>query len=238
MQGIMLKRLGHNIHILDQSPSFERGDNGAGITLGPEAQEFYRKYDLMQESYSIPNPGVQFLNAKSELRYFMKRPMEMSSWKLLYYRLRANFDGYKSDLCPNPPALSKEDGEATLDFGKKVTNVTYADETVTIHYKDLINSANRTIEADLVIVADGASSSIRPLLLPDVHRSYSGYIAWRGYVDESKLSKETMEVLERSFSSCPSNDGYILRSANDFYRREKILFPLTLFQLSHTRRER
>ncbi|MCJ1385997.1 hypothetical protein MMC17_009122 [Xylographa soralifera] len=210
MQGIMLKRLGHNLHILDRSPSSERGDNGAGITLGPEAQEFYKRYDLMQGPYSIPNPGIQFLNARSEVRYFMKRPMEMSTWSLLYYRLRANFDGYKSELCPSPPGPSKEDGEAIFDFGKKVTNVTYVDGIVTVHYNDLINSDNRTIEADLVIVADGASSSIRPLLLPDVHHNYSGYIAWRGYVDERKMSKETMEVLEHSFSSCPSNDGYIL----------------------------
>ena len=214
MQGIMLKRLGHNLHILDQSPSSERGDSGAGITLGPEAQEFYSRYDLTQQPYSLPNPGVQFLNAKSEVRYFMKRPMEMSSWNLLYHRLRANFDGHKSDLCPNPPGNLKGDGEAIFEFGKKVTNVTYDGGTVTVHYKDLIAGENRTLQADLVIVADGASSSIRPVLLPDVHRSYSGYIAWRGYVDESKLSKETMDVLEPSFSSCPSNDGYILRSAN------------------------
>ena len=220
MQGIMLKRLGHNVHILDQSPSFERGDNGAGITLGPEAQEFYKRYDLIHDPYSIPNPGVQFLNAKSEVRYFMKRPMVMSGWKLLYYRLRANFDGYKSDLCPSPPDLPKDDGDAILDFGKKVTNVTYANDIVTVHYKDFMNSKDSTIDADLVIVADGASSTIRPLLLPDVHRSYSGYIAWRGYVDESRLSKETMEILGPKFSSCPSNDGYILRSACHFHRRE------------------
>ena len=107
MQGIMLKRLGHNVHILDQSLSSNREDNGAGITVGPEAQEFYKRYDLVQKPYSIPDPGVRFLNTRSEVRYFMKRPMEMSSWSLLYYRLRANFDEYISDLCQIRPAYRR-----------------------------------------------------------------------------------------------------------------------------------
>lgn len=213
MQGIMLKRLGHNVHVLEQNASSERPEAGAGITVGPEAQEFYKTYDLTQQPYSVPNPGVQILNAKSEVKRFMQRPMEMSTWSVLHYRLRANFDGYKSDLCPKPPSPLEGDGEAVFDIGKKVTNVTYVDGTVTVYYEDVVNGGQHSLEGDLVIAADGASSSIRPLLLPDVQRIYSGYIAWRGYVLESELSEETRNILDPRLSWYICKGGYILWSA-------------------------
>jgi 2-polyprenyl-6-methoxyphenol hydroxylase-like FAD-dependent oxidoreductase len=47
------------------------------------------------------------------------------------------------------------------------------------------------IEANIVIGADGASSTVRRLLLPEVDRTYAGYVAWRGTVKESLLPEET-----------------------------------------------
>ena len=41
---------------------------------------------------------------------------------------------------------------------------------VSINYEDLVNGGHGTIYADLAIAADGASSSIRQLMLPHLNR--------------------------------------------------------------------
>ena len=211
MQGIMLKRLGHNVQILEQSTSSERLEGGTGITLGPDALEFFRRYDLMRQSSYISNPGIQFLDSLSKVTRFIKRPMEMSTWNRLYSNLRANFDGYKSSIFPNPPDLFDSDGDAVFSIGKKATDVKYTDRRVTVQYEDLLDGGRHYLQADLVIVSDGASSQIRPLLIPNVQRQYAGYLAWRGYVDESEVSEETRKILDPNFTSYVCKGGYILR---------------------------
>lgn len=217
MQGIMLKRLGHNVHLLERSTSAERLEGGTGITLGPDAVEFFRKYDLMKQHISISTPGMQFLNDQSEVKRFLKAPRELSSWNRLHYNLRANFDGYKSSIYPEPPSPLKGDGEAVFSIGKKATDVQYADQKVTVYYEDLLGGGHHSLPADLVIVADGASSQIRRLLVPDVQREYAGYLAWRGYVDESEVSEETRQILDSKFTTYTCKGGYILRYGRQFY---------------------
>jgi len=52
-----------------------------------------------------------------------------------------------------------------------------------------------TTEADLVIAADGPSSTVRARYHPDVKRTYAGYVAWRGTVPENEVSEEAKKVL-------------------------------------------
>jgi 2-polyprenyl-6-methoxyphenol hydroxylase-like FAD-dependent oxidoreductase len=211
MQGIMLKRLGHNVHLLERSLSSERLEGGIGITIGPDALDFFRRYDLMKQPFSVSNLGFLFLDDESKVKRFMKRPMEMSAWNRLHYNLRANFDGYKSSMYPEPPSSLKGDGEAVFSVGKKVINVENTDGSAIVQYQDLLDGGLHSLEADLVIVADGGSSQIRPLLLPQVQRKYAGYLAWRGCVDESEVSDETRKIIDPNFTSYICKGGYILR---------------------------
>jgi 2-polyprenyl-6-methoxyphenol hydroxylase-like FAD-dependent oxidoreductase len=48
----------------------------------------------------------------------------------------------------------------------------------------------KTVEADLVIGADGFRSTVRSVVAPHVNPRYAGYVAWRGVVEESALSSE------------------------------------------------
>jgi len=56
-----------------------------------------------------------------------------------------------------------------------------------------------TAEADLVIAADGPSSSIRASYLPDIKRTYAGYVAWRGTVPEDQVSQAAKDVFVEKF---------------------------------------
>ncbi len=56
------------------------------------------------------------------------------------------------------------------------------------------------IAADLVVGADGAGSTLRRTLLPDVGPSYSGYVAWRGLCGEADLPSRVAETLAGAFA--------------------------------------
>jgi len=50
------------------------------------------------------------------------------------------------------------------------------------------------ITCDLLVCADGANSSCRSLLLPDIAPQYAGYVVWRGVIEESEVSLKVAEV--------------------------------------------
>lgn len=213
MHGIILKRLGHNVHILEQSSTSLRPALAAGITAGPYFQEFMKKHDRCQEPYSLPS-AVQFINATASVTRKFNVPLKMTSWDVLYYRLRANFDGFTSDHCPRSYVNEDNEGNAFFDLGKKVTGVqSRADgkEGLEVAFDDLIDpSKGSSIFADYVVVADGASSSIRQQLIPEPHRPYSGYVAWRGTVPEEDVSPETVSLLDRHFSAFVMKKSYMV----------------------------
>ena len=212
MHAVMLKRLGHNVHLLEQSPATVRGDEGAGISSGPDALAFFQRYDLTKLPYALETPGFQFLDGNAQVKRYGKRPMQMSSWSMLHYRLRANFDGHASALCSEPPAALPTDGQAFFDIGKQVTGVTDVGSQVRIEFNDLTGGGGQqgSLLADLVIAADGANSGVRRMLLPSAKRSYAGYFAWRGMVPESELSEETRNVFGLNMSAHMAPGGYIL----------------------------
>ncbi|HKT18853.1 MAG TPA: FAD-dependent monooxygenase [Stellaceae bacterium] len=50
-------------------------------------------------------------------------------------------------------------------------------------------------EADLLIAADGIHSTVRGQLMPEAAARYAGYVAWRGVIEESALTREEHELL-------------------------------------------
>lgn len=167
MHGIMLTRLGHHVHILEQSTENFRHGQAAGIRAGPEAQKFLSDFDLHKHyPYAVDCPGMQFVNKKSDYGRFVKFPMKQTSWTMLYYRLRANFDGMVSKHCPDPLELISKAGNAKYDLGKRVLGLTEDGSQVQVQYKDIITGETKSVQADLVIGADGSYSTIRRIFRP------------------------------------------------------------------------
>ena len=140
----------------------------------------------------------------------MNTPIHLTSWDVLYYRLRANFDGLNSAHCPQPPSWPETDGNVSYDLGKRAIAASYSDNLVTVEYEDLISGGGGSLHADIVIVADGANSRIRKGLLPQLESTYSGYIAWRGVVPETEVSENTRNLLDTRFNVFAMKKGYIL----------------------------
>ena len=105
---------------------------------------FMTTHDLLKaQPYAAGCSGVQFLDANLKVKGGYDRPMLMSSWNVLYYRLRANFDGLTNSYCPSAPTESESNGKAVYNQGKKVKNVKYTDGIVTVEFIEI----SRTIDA-------------------------------------------------------------------------------------------
>lgn len=212
--GIMLKKLGHNVRILEQSVSATRESQAAGITAGPDAQTFLGEYDHCQSTHFLPSAGVKVFDKKLRGRIYSKVPLKNTGWDVLYYRLRANYDGFKSEIVPDPPStVSAEEGKAAFDQGKRVTNIKQeSDEFVIVEFDDLIDGRRGEHRADLIIAADGANSVVRRLFLPSsqIKRPYAGYVAWRGTVAEREVSDETNRLFGRGNGAIITPGGYMM----------------------------
>ena len=216
MQGISLKRLGHNAHILERDPEGHLQGQGAGIRAGDNVGEFLKRHDRVKTPLSVQSPFVRFLDREGKTVRQYDWPMTNTSWSALYYRLRANFDGLRTDFCPEAPdPLARGEGEATYDFGKKVTSVACSTgQRMVVAYEASDGTTGR-LTADLVIGADGTGSIVRAALVSYAEREYSGYVAWRGTVPEHDLSAATRSFFgdHVSIFQRPRGHGHILMYA-------------------------
>lgn len=143
----------------------------------------------------------------------------MTSWDLLYNVLRRGFDGggddgYFSHL--NNSEMGKVDESAKNDgvgeylYGHKVTSLKdLGSDGVEVRFEDK-DGKGGSLKADMVIGADGPSSTVRRILLPDVERTYAEYVAWRGTVLESGVEEETRECFAEKFTFFHSDGLQIL----------------------------
>ena len=206
----MLKRLGHNVHILEQNLTSTLSDSAAGITTGLLGREYFQDYDRHPQEYSFVSPGIQFLDENSNTKRLLDVPMYFSSWNVLYYRLRANFDSFQSQFCSSPPEILDSDGDAKYDLGKRVTGVSEMKSHVSVDFEDLKAGGYGSVHADLVLVADGQNSSIRRQLIPNLEYPYSGYVAWRGTIKEEQVSESCVRAIGERFTVFMMPDGYLV----------------------------
>jgi 2-polyprenyl-6-methoxyphenol hydroxylase-like FAD-dependent oxidoreductase len=192
MHGILLKRHGHNIHILEQSNSIRAG-HAAGITARDDVLEFMKSYDLTDEPWFIESPDTQFIKKDGEPWRTVGKMLCMTSWSVLYHRLRANFDGMESAFVKNVPGKREGDGKVVFEKGVKVMDFRDEGEGVEVRVVDVETGRERSLKADLMIGADGSNSFVRHKMLPDVKTKYSGYVAFRGCVPQDGVSAETLK---------------------------------------------
>ena len=213
MPGIAIKRPGHNVTILEQHLSSTREGQAAGIVTLEHSHAFMNKHDMPQtQPYAVGCTGVQFLDQNLIVTGGSNRPMRTSSWNTLYYRFMANFDGLPSPYGANPTPESEENGKAVYDQGKTATHVSYSDGNVTVDFEDLMkkaSSGHKSLQADMVIAADGSTSHMRQLLQPQLKHTYAGYVAWRGTVLESDVSEEARNTFKLKTTLHASHHSYI-----------------------------
>lgn len=204
MISIALHRLGHNLRILERSPTPLLHDQGAGIVAGGETQTFMQIYDRSQRPIAVQSQQRLYLDKVGDIIHRENTPQRMTSWDLLYYLCRANFDHVKSDYLhgqslPEDPA----EGKAVYEYGRSVMKLEDIGEQVKITFtstRENESNEEQTLTADFVMLADGPSSHSRQQLSPlSASRKYAGYVAFRGTVPEIELSPFASTVFVEKF---------------------------------------
>ena len=199
--GVALKTLLNvkSITILERYQPSNLEDQGAGIRIGSEVQEFYQRYaGVSPEAYSLGLSHYRALNTSGDVLLERDVPGSFaSSWGQLFRTLKDAF------LRNSTPCI------CTYRNGCRVENVVERNPKVDVVFRD--DSCNeQTASADLVLGADGASSVVRQIFLPETKRTYAGYVIQRGLVPVELLSKETKAVLDGAGAFCWNNNSQIL----------------------------
>lgn len=217
---IPLTRLGHKVTILERSPTPLLHDQGAGVVAGGETQAFFSKHDALNSDIAVTSAERLYLNRNGQVIDREPFQQRMTSWDLLYYLSRANFDGLKSEYASDAPVANEiEKGwtRAKYEYGREVTAVREKGARVDVAWRDtrqqsgggeahdekILGSGNEGVtECDYLVVADGPSSHTRKTLLGNESskRTYAGYVAFRGTVSETELSKEARDVFVEKFT--------------------------------------
>lgn len=205
--GVALKAHGYNTTLLERTPVNLLHNQGAGIVAGGDTIEFFKRYDRTGKPVAVPSYKRVYLNKAGDVIHEEVNRQNMTSWDLSYYLLRANYDRVESEYLDGGklPEVRETDGKVTYRYGCNVTDVKEEGSQVRVHFtrRDSESSSDEedsdSILADLVVAADGPSSTIRKLLVPDVQRKYAGYVVIRGTVPELEGSQAALDVFRERF---------------------------------------
>jgi len=202
MHGIVLKSLGHNVHILEAREPQEMEAETAGLSLAVEAQQLMKAYLPEVKDYAMPPaPAIQVVDTHGEI--LVELPIRFSSitstWGVVFQHLRDRFlqqDG--------------NSGISKFELRKRVLDVTDDGKVIMVMYQDNDQDSVNIIQADLVIAADGSNSTIRKKVLPNIESKSAGYVAWRGYVSESVIPETMKGLFDDKLIMTQFKNGYLL----------------------------
>ncbi len=175
----LLRKAGWEATVFERSRE-DLADRGAGIGTRPDL------FAIMAKIGIAPDPSVGVAVAA---RVCLDRggaivaeravPATNSAWDRIYRPLR--------DALP----------EACYRAGMPLAALDQDADGVTAIFADGTRE-----RGDLLIGADGFSSTVRQIVLPALEPVYAGYVAWRGVAEESRLAPEIAAGLVRRFTFC------------------------------------
>ena len=212
---IALLRLGHNITILERSPTPLLHDQGAGVVAGGDTQAFFAKHDRFKRDIAVTSKARLYLDKQAQVVDEEGYEQRMTSWDLLYYVSRANFDGVRCGYIDQMrweevgrgEEVKEQWARARYEFGREVKGVKEAGGKVEVEWgstktkEEEEQGRDGKLTADYLVCADGPSSKLRSMLLEGAsRREYVGYVAFRGTVPEQNLTEAAQDVFVERFT--------------------------------------
>ncbi|KAI9716031.1 MAG: hypothetical protein M1828_000498 [Chrysothrix sp. TS-e1954] len=200
MTGIVLKRLGHSVQILERNPpSTSFRSQGAGIVAQSQTLAFFKRHDRTNTQLTVTSKLRHYLDRQGGEFNMEASQQHMTSWDLLYNVLRANFDGVCDSGYCSAPQTEPNDGDVLYQMDSVVDSVEKRGDCVEVIW---LNGGNgqSTSSADIVIGCDGPSSTLRAVVDPSAERTYAGYLAWRGTTSEAALSPRCYDAFVEKFT--------------------------------------
>ena len=179
LAGNLLHRAGCDVTVHERIDT-ELAERGAGIATHAGLHAALESMGLsIHEAFGNGLADRVTLGADGSILARHHLPQIMATWGHLYRLLRDSF--------PRERYIA----------GSNFTRFEPHGEGVLAHFE-----GGTGIEADLLIGADGVRSTVRPQLWPEAVPQYAGYVAWRGILDEDRLSDEWREFLLTHFIVC------------------------------------
>jgi 2,6-dihydroxypyridine 3-monooxygenase len=169
---LLLRDLGVEVDVYERSPA-ELVQRGAGIGFLPDAARYLvERGGVDLDRISVSTSHIRYLDRRGEVVYDGEHRYRFSSWYTVYRQTLACFDRSRYHL------------------GHEMTGWTDSGSMVEVHF-----AGQPTQRVDLLVCADGVSSTARARLLPEVQPAYAGYVAWRGMVPEAALDATTRALV-------------------------------------------
>jgi 2,6-dihydroxypyridine 3-monooxygenase len=165
---LLLRDLGCEVDVYERSTS-ELESRGAGIVVHPMTVRYFSERG---------GPDINRLSTFAPLRRYLDADGAVVHQHLREYRFTAYNTLYR--------ALLEHLGRERYHLGHAIDKVEAQRDHVRFGF-----ASGGEGEADLVVCADGISSTARSLLAPQVQHHYAGYVAWRGMTAEPALSGAT-----------------------------------------------
>ncbi|WP_183031185.1 FAD binding domain-containing protein [Cupriavidus sp. UME77] len=171
-----LRAVGWDVEVFERSPS-DLTSRGGGIVLQPEVVRAFSFAGVEPHgALGVRSHDRLYLGRDGGIRHRQSMPQTQTSWNTLYSALLKSF-----------PAEH-------YHRNAQLSGVEQNDHSVIATFAD-----GRRVEGDLLIGADGANSTVRQLMLPDVAPTYAGYVVWRGLIEEDQLPDAARPLLYENF---------------------------------------
>jgi len=186
LSGLLLRRAGWDVDIYERVDS-ELSGRGAGIVAQAELIERLRGLGLSTQDLGVQITTRKILDATGRFTQEYECPQVLTAWERVYRLLRDAF----------PPAHYHR--------GRGLARFTQGPDKVTAHFSD-----GETIDADLLVGADGLRSTVRQQAAPDVLPLYAGYSAWRSLIAESAFPPDVhRDLFEYMTFTLPPGEQFL-----------------------------
>ena len=184
--GVLLRSIGWQVDIYERSPR-TLSSRGGGVVLQPDVVEAFAIAGIPHKNLGVVATERYYLQRNGSIQTMPMR-QTLTSWNTLYNNLKQYFP------------------DEHYHQGKSLTDLQQQEEQVMAIFADGTQAAG-----DLLIGADGSTSTVRQILLPTYDPMYAGYVGYRGLVDESELDPETAAIMTERFVFYQFRNSHILQ---------------------------
>jgi 2,6-dihydroxypyridine 3-monooxygenase len=184
---LVLRDQGWDVDVLERSPNTLEG-RGTGIVVHPKTVRYLvERSGKWIDDIGLPTRSLQYLDGNGSIVDEQPCAYRFASYVELYRGLLDSFGTERYHLSNELAHLDNRGDAAALSL-----------------------TDGQTLEADLVVCADGIRSTGRRIMVPDAQPRYAGYVAWRGTVDVDQLSGRSASILLDAYTYRILPQGHLL----------------------------
>lgn len=184
---LKLRDCGCDVHVFERSAA-DLQARGAGILAHPMTLRYFAENHVLDlAEITVVSRRHIYVDGRGRVVHEERIPYRFAAWNTLYRSLRGCLEPDRYHLGQLMTAVEQDAGGVRVWF-----------------------ASGHLEECDLLVCADGISSTGRNLLLPEVRPVYAGYVAWRGTVPETELTAATRSELDGSIIYHLLDHGHVI----------------------------